>query len=59
MAITIDSMIWVYNFDPKAPESKNVRKWLYGEQGALKQYSVVLNTIIPLEVLHSMVKKKT
>jgi len=59
LKITIDSMIWVYNFDPKAPESKNVRKWLYGKQGALEQYSIVLNTLIPLEVLHSMSKKKT
>ncbi|MCK4848218.1 MAG: type II toxin-antitoxin system VapC family toxin [Candidatus Heimdallarchaeota archaeon] len=59
MSITIDSMIWIYNFDPKAPESRNVRKWLCGKHGALKQYSVILNTLIPLEVLHSISKKKT
>lgn len=59
MSITIDSMIWVYNFDPLSPESINVRKWLYGEHGALNQYSIILHTLIPLEVLHSMTRKRT
>ncbi len=59
MSLVIDSMIWVYNFDPLAPESTNVRKWLYGEHGALNQHSVFLNTLIPLEVLHSMSRKRT
>ncbi|MFX1285579.1 MAG: type II toxin-antitoxin system VapC family toxin [Promethearchaeota archaeon] len=56
--ITIDSMIWIYNYDPYAPESKNVKSWLRGKDGVLQsQEQIVLNTIIPLEVLHSISKK--
>ncbi len=55
MTITIDSMIWIYSYDPHAPESKNVKSWLFGKEGALQSYTqIVLNTIIPLEVLHSI-----
>ena len=58
MKITIDSMIWIYEFDPYSPESKNVQKWMRGEKGALNHYDdIILNTIIPLEVLHAMNKK--
>ena len=57
MPLVIDSMLWVYNFDPLSPESSNVRTWLYGEGGVLTTNSVVLNTIIPLEVLHSLSRK--
>ncbi|MFX1516684.1 MAG: type II toxin-antitoxin system VapC family toxin [Promethearchaeota archaeon] len=58
MAITIDSMIWIYNYDPFAPESKNVKSWLMGKDGALQSYEqIILNTIIPIEVLHSIYKK--
>jgi predicted nucleic acid-binding protein len=57
MSLVIDSMIWVYNFDPLSPESSNVRNWLYGKRGALINNSVFLNTLIPLEVLHSLNRK--
>ena len=58
MVITIDSMIWIYNYDPYAPESKNVKSWLRGKDGALQSHEqIVLNTIIPLEVLHCIYKK--
>ena len=58
MKITIDSMIWIYEFDPHSPESQNVQKWMRGEEGALNHYEdIILNTIIPLEVLHAMSKK--
>ncbi len=58
MIITIDSMIWIYSYDPYAPESKNVKSWLRGKEGALQTHKqIVLNTIIPLEVLHSIYKK--
>ncbi len=58
MKITIDSMIWIYEFDPYSLESKNVQKWMRGEKGALNHYDdIILNTIIPLEVLHVMSKK--
>ena len=51
-------MIWIYEFDPYSPESQNVQKWMRGEKGALNHYDdIVLNTIIPLEVLHAMNKK--
>jgi len=58
MSITIDSMIWIYSYDPYAPESRNVKKWLRGKDGALQSHKqIILNTIIPLEVLHSILKK--
>ena len=38
MAITIDSMIWIYSYDPYAPESKNVKSWLRGKDGALQTW---------------------
>ena len=58
MAITIDSMIWIYSYDPHAPESKNVKSWLRGKKGALQTHKqIVLNTMIPLEILHSISKK--
>ena len=58
MKVTIDSMIWIYEFDPHSPESVNVKKWMRGKEGALEKYEeIILNTIIPLEVLHALSKK--
>ena len=31
--IVVDSMIWVYNCDAKAPEHKNAHLWLQGKEG--------------------------
>lgn len=55
MSIVIDSMIWIYDIDPHAPESANVRKWMRGSNGALRKFEhIVMNTVIPLEILHSI-----
>jgi predicted nucleic acid-binding protein len=51
-------MIWIYSIDPYAPESKNVKRWLRSKEGVLHTHKqIVLNTIIPLEILHSISKK--
>ncbi|MBN2156757.1 MAG: PIN domain-containing protein [Candidatus Lokiarchaeota archaeon] len=49
--ITIDSQIWIYYFDPNAPENLNVQKWM---KSILQNEIIVLSTIIPLEVSHNL-----
>ena len=49
--ITIDSQIWIYFFDPNAPENLNVQKWM---NSMLSRESIVLSMIIPLEVSHNL-----
>ncbi len=57
MFITIDSMIWIYNIDPNARELQSVKQWMRGKTGALQKYDrIIINTIIPLEVLHALSK---
>ena len=53
----IDSMIWVYNYDPNAPEHNNVKKWLRAPDGVLAKEKVLLSAIIPLEVMHVLFRK--
>ncbi len=49
--ITIDSQIWIYFFDPNAPENENVRLWMNKN---LQSSEIILSTIIPLEVAHNL-----
>ena len=57
MLITIDSMIWIYSYDPLAPEKSNVTKWISNDAGALREYDkIILSTIIPIEILHTLRK---
>jgi len=51
LLITIDSQIWIYYFDPNAPENRNVGQWM---KTNLKTANIVLSTIIPLEVAHNL-----
>ena len=53
----IDSMIWVYNYDPNAPEHNNVKYWLRAPDGVLAREKVLLSAIIPLEVIHTLFRK--
>ncbi len=55
--IAIDSMIWIYNCDAKAPEHKNVRLWLEGEKnqkGIIDSEEILVNTVIVMEVVHNL-----
>ena len=55
LRITIDSMIWIYYFDPNSMENENVKTWMNSDPDALKtSKEIVINTIIPLEVLHTI-----
>ncbi|MHA2499270.1 MAG: type II toxin-antitoxin system VapC family toxin [Candidatus Hodarchaeales archaeon] len=54
MAITIDSMLWIYAYDPHAPERDNVKEWMFRNGVVQGTEPIILNTIIPLEVLHSL-----
>ena len=49
--ITIDSQIWIYFFDPNAPENPNVQKWM---NSTLLNETIILSTIIALEVAHNL-----
>lgn len=49
--ITIDSQIWIYYFDPNAPENHNVSQWMNANW---KTANIALSTIIPLEVAHNL-----
>ncbi len=49
--ITIDSQIWIYYFDPNAPENPNVQKWM---NSILPRETIILSTIIPMEVAHNL-----
>lgn len=57
--ITVDSQIWIYFFNPKAPEHANVFSWMRGDKkkrGALFNDDVLLSSIIPVEVAHHLFK---
>lgn len=49
--ITIDSQIWIYYFDPNAPENSNIKKWI---EPVLSKEKILLSTVIPLEVSHNL-----
>ena len=49
--ITIDSQIWIYYFDPNAPENSNIKKWI---EPVLLKEKILLSTVIPLEVSHNL-----
>ncbi|KPV61643.1 MAG: tRNA(fMet)-specific endonuclease VapC [Candidatus Bathyarchaeota archaeon BA2] len=55
--IFIDSMIWIYNCDAKAPEHKNVCRWLEGEKdrkGIIDLEELFVNTVVVMEVVHNL-----
>ena len=49
--ITIDSQIWIYYFDPNAPENANATQWM---ETKLISEEIALSAIIPLEVAHNL-----
>lgn len=54
--IAVDSMIWVYNCDAKAPEHKNVHLWLEGKdgEGIIDSEEILINTVIAMEVVQNL-----
>lgn len=51
MTILIDSMIWIYFFDKNSLENIYVEPWM---KKILKTESIILPSIIPLEVGHNL-----
>lgn len=55
--MAVDSMIWIYNCDVKAPEHKNVHPWLEGEKnrkGVIDLEELLVNTVVIMEVVHNL-----
>ena len=58
--IAIDSMIWIYNCDIRAPEHENVHLWLEGKEnrkGIIDLEELLVNTVIVMEVVHNLRRK--
>jgi predicted nucleic acid-binding protein len=49
--ICIDSQIWIYYWDKKAPEHINVTKWI---EANLAKETLALSGIIPIEIAHTL-----
>ena len=53
MGVLIDTNIWCYYFDSKAPEHQKVSTYL---DDLLGRESIVINTVILMEIAHFLVK---
>lgn len=53
--VVIDSMLWIYYYDPNAPENPSVTAWF--DNHVVDSISqIVINPIIPMEVMHNFGK---